>query len=174
MAKIPFVIAVVFLFAVTGLAQGTCTRHAEPSGKFSYCPPAGWEVRDPKSGTFKIFASPTGSVIRANINVRTETTDASHDRYMMAALQLLMKDNDTKGEGATKMVGWTEFITDSKLRGSRLVYEIFYQGMMLRTVQYVLDMPGGKLILTGTGMLSNKDTTDKIFDGIAKSMRLER
>jgi len=174
MTKIPIFIAIVFLFAAAGLAQGTCTRHTEPSGKFSYCPPAGWEPRDPKSGTFKIFVTPTGATFRANMNVKTETTDASHDRYMMAALQLLMKDNETKGDGATKMVGWTEFLTDSRLRGSRVIYELLYQGVMLRTVQYIFDMPGGKLILTGTGMLANKDATDKIFDGIAKSMRLER
>lgn len=164
--------ALLLYFAVTGLSQGTCTRHTETTGGFSYCPPAGWVTKISKADTpYTIFLTPEGAAVRANMNVKDEVTSLTHNEYMAAALKILLADNPSKGAEATKVIGWTDFTTDSRIPSSRMVYERLYNGVLLRTVQYVFELPGRKLILTGTGLESTKNTNDPIFDAVAKSMR---
>jgi len=171
MKKLFTVLVVLVLSAIVSVAQTTCARHTEPLGRFSYCPPADWTLREPRSGPYKSFFAPDGGAVRGNFNLKTETVVISHEAYMVAALRILLRDNEEKGDGATKLITWTEFNTDSKLTGSRLVYETLYDGTLLRTIQYILDLPGKKLILTGTSLARDKETTDKIFAGVAQSIR---
>jgi hypothetical protein len=144
----------------------------EAAGKFSYCPPEGWAAKDPPTGTYKLFSTLPAATTRGNLNFKDEATTFSNVEYMAAALKLMLADNPGKGAEATKLVGWTDFVTTSNLRGSRLVYETLRQGTPIRTIQYVLDLPGKKLILTGTALEASKDTTDKIFDTVAKTVKL--
>lgn len=174
MKKLAITAFLILLSAAISFGQGMCTRHHEALGNFSYCPPSGWSPRDPKSGSYKSFVTADGSPVRGNFNLTTEATAVDHDAYMGAALRLLLAENEKKGLGATKLVGWTEFSTDSKIQGSRPVYETLRDGALLRTVQFVLDFPGKKLILTCTSLAADKDAADKIFDGVAKTIRLER
>lgn len=162
----------IVLFAASAFAQAPCTRHVETAGKFSYCPPAGWIAKDPSNGTYKIYATLPGATPLANLNLKDEVTSISNSEYMAAALKLMLADNPAKGAEATKLIGWTDFATTSNVRGSRLVYETHYKGNQLRTIQYVFDAPGRKLILTGTALEGSKDITDKIFDTVAKTFRL--
>ena len=170
--KTIFTAAAICLFiALSGYAQETCPRHTETAGRFSYCPPAGWVSKDPTSGTYKTFVTPDNATVRANLNMKDEVTSSTHNEYMAAALKILLADNPTKGADTRKVIGWTDFTTASNLRGSRMVYETEYKGLFLRTVQYIFDVPGKKLILTGTALESSKATTDPIFDGVAKTLR---
>lgn len=172
MKNILISIAFVVLFATSALAQTTCTRHNEPTGRFSYCPPAGWVAKDSASGgPYKTFTTPPGSKMLANMNVKEEVTTASNNEYMAAALKIMLAGNPDKGAEATKVVGWTDFTTTSNIRGSKMIYETFYKGMQLRTVQYVFDLPGKKLLLTGTSLESDKDVTEWLFEAAAKSLK---
>jgi hypothetical protein len=164
---------ILLLFTLPAAAQTTCTRHTEPAGRFSYCPPAGWAPKDSASGgPYKTFTTPQGTTITANFNVKDEATTISNAEYMALALKLLLSGNEARGVDARKIIGWTDFTTDTNIKGSRMVYEMLYKGMQMRTVQYVLDLPGKKLLLTGTTLEQNKDTTDKIFDALAKTIKL--
>ena len=160
------------LFAAASFGQGTCTRHSEAAGGFSFCPPTGWTARDSQSGPYKSFFTPADSSVKANFNVKDEKTTVSHEVYMSAALQILLAGNDARGAEARKVIGWTKFRTDSNLTGSRMVYETIYQGMLIRTIQIILDLPGRKLLITGTALVTNKETTDPIFDAIGKTVAL--
>lgn len=164
--------ALIFLFAVASYSQAPCTRHVETAGGFSYCPPAGWTQRDSQTSPYKSFFTPPNSSFKANFNVRDEKTTASHEVYMAAALQLLLDGNEAKGAEARKVIGWSKFRTNSNLTGSRMVYEMIYQGYAMRTIQVILDLPGRKLLITGTALVENKNTTDAIFDEAAKTIAL--
>lgn len=172
MKKIIAVSSFVLFFAITGLAQTPCKRHTEAAGRFSFCPPEEWTSKDSTSGSpYKVWLTPEISAIRANMNVKDEATTMSHSEYMAAALKFLLADNASRGEEATKVIGWTEFATSSNLRGSRMVYERLYKGLHMRTIQYIFDLPGKKLLFTGTALASSKETTDPIFDAAVKTLK---
>jgi len=161
------------LFAISAIAQSTCTRHVESAGRFSYCPPAGWAVKDSASGgPYKSFFTPDGAAVRANMNVKESATTLALNDFMASELMILLADNETAGGDTRKIIGWTQFTTDSNIKGSRVVYETTYKGVLLRMVQYVLDFPGKKLVITGTALMSNKDTIAKVFDAVAKTVKL--
>ncbi len=174
MRKILISVAIVLFAAGSGLAQGTCARHTEAAGGFSYCPPAGWISKDSSSGGYKTFLTPTGSAAPANMNVKEEASSLSHNDYVAAALKLILEGNPDKGAEMMKIVGWSDFTTASNWRGSRLIYERLYKGTPLRTVQYVFDAPGKKLIFTGTAREADKEATDTLFDAAMKTLRLGR
>jgi len=165
-----FLFAVLFSsLAVSAAAQ--CRRHVETAGGFSYCAPAGWVMKDPVSGPYKSFFTPDGALVVANFNVKEEATTLSNDEYMAAALRYMLDKNEERGAEARKVIGWTKFTTDSQISGSRMVYETSYNGYSLRTVQFILDFPKRKVLLTGTTLAANKDSTDKIFDAVARTLR---
>jgi hypothetical protein len=174
MKKVIMSAAFILLLVVAWFAQETCTRHHEAAGGFSYCPPPGWSVRDSSTGPHKSFFTPSTSSFRANFNVKTETTSLGHDAYMSAALQTLLGGNESRGAEARKIIGWTKFRTDSNITGSRMEYETLYKGSLIRTIQIILDLPGKKLLITGTTFVADKDVTDKIFDGVARTLVLSR
>lgn len=173
MKNIIISVAFVFIFAASSaLAQTACTRHNEPAGKFSYCPPSGWVAKTSTSGgPYKTFTTQPGSKLIANMNVKEEKSTVSNSVYMAAALKLMLAGNSAKVSEAVKVVGWTDFVTTSNIRGSKMIYETSYQGIQLRTVQYVLDLPGKKLLFTGTSRESDKDVTESLFEAAVKSLK---
>jgi len=164
-------VAICLFLAHSGYAQEPCTRHTEAAGRFSYCPPTGWGSKDSTSSPYKTFLSASGATPRANTNVREEATTLSHNDYVAAALKYLFAGQGTGNVQSVKVVGWTDFTTDSKLRGTRLVYETVYSGGLLHTVQYMFDRPGKKLIVTGTAGATDKAAADVIFDNMLKTLR---
>jgi len=173
MRKTILFVAFILYVATPALAQGTCTRHVEASGGFSYCPPPGWVAKDSASGgPYKTFSTPPGSAVVGNMNVKEEATTSSHNDYLVAALKLLLADNPPTGTASRKIVGWTNFETASKLRGSRLTVEVAHSGRLLRLTQYVFDLPGKKLIITGTALDADKEAAARIFDEVMTSLRL--
>ncbi|HEY6047367.1 MAG TPA: hypothetical protein VIU65_12235 [Pyrinomonadaceae bacterium] len=159
----------ILLSAFSTFAQTNCTRHVEPVGRFSFCPPEGWTAEVSPSSPYKTFFAPQDGT---NMNVKEERVTVSNSEYMAAALKLLLGDNESLGPEATKVVGWTDFTTTSNIHGSRMVYEKLYKGISLRIIQFVFDLPGRKLLLTGTGRESSKTLNDKIFDDVARSLKL--
>lgn len=163
--------ALSLLFVFASFAQSPCTRHYERAGGFSYCPPAGWSPKDSPNSPYKTFVAPRDSLL-ANFNVKTEASSLSHAEYMVASLRILLDGNEVRGEDVRKIIGWTEFKTASGISGSRMVYEFVYKGISIRTIQVVLDLPGKKLLITGTAQVTDKATTDKIFDAVAATAML--
>ena len=175
MRKLLLAVAVILYVAAVGLAQNPCTRHVEASGGFSYCSPPGWVAKDSVSGgPYKTFSAPPGSALIGNMNVKEEATTTSHNDYLAAALKLLLADNPATGPASRKVVGWANFETASKMRGSRLQVEVTHQGRLLRSTQYIFDLPGKKLIFTGTSLDADRDAALKIFDEVITSLRLGR
>lgn len=169
MKIITLVALLILLSALSTFAQTNCTRHIEPAGRFSYCPPEGWTSEVSPSSPYKTFFAPQDGT---NINVKEERTTVSNSEYMAAALKLLLADNESLGPEATKVIGWTDFTTTSNIRGSRMVYEKSYKGIQLRIIQFVFDLPGKKLLFTATGREASKSLNDKIFDDVARSLKL--
>jgi hypothetical protein len=173
MQKIILIAAFTLLFSAVVSAQGNCGRHNEAAGGFSYCPPGGWVARDsPSEAPYKSFFAPNTSGLNANLNMKTEASAMNHDAYVAASVQYLMSGNEERGSEARKLIGWTKFATATNLSGSRMVYETSYKGAGIRVIQYIIDLPGKKLVFTGTSLVSSKNTTDKIFDEVAKSISL--
>jgi hypothetical protein len=163
--------AIGVFMAFTADAQGTCTRHTEAAGRFSYCPPAGWLSKDSPTSPYKTFAAPQGVTPYGNMNIREEVSTASHNDYVAAALKYLLAGNPGKGVEATKLIAWTDFTTGSNLKGSRFVYETLYQGTPLSTTQFIFDWPGKKIIITFTARETDKVATEPVFDATAKTLK---
>lgn len=163
----------IFLIASPATAQETCTRHTEPAGKFSYCPPAGWVSKD-SDRKYNTFLAPAAeNSFRSNLNFTDEATTISNSEFAAAGIKLILSGTMSEDLKAVKVVGWTDFVSTSNIKGSRVVYESFYKGHQVRTIQYILDLPGKKLTFTGTAADASKDATDKIFDAVAKTIKIE-
>jgi len=110
----------------------------------------------------------------ANLNVKDGMTNASNDEVVVAALIALFAENEKPGPEAKKisLVGLTKVSTISGLKGSRIVLQTEYKGWLIRTIQFLIDLPDRKLILTGTSLVSDKSTIDPLFDGVARSVKL--
>jgi len=164
-------LTILLFITVSGYSQ-TCTRHVETSGRFSYCPPSGWISKPSSSGgPYKKFVSPESLAPVGNINIKDEVTSLSHNDYIANAVKLLLKDNKAKADGAIKIVEWTDFVTDSKIRGSRLVYETSLEGIKVRIFQFVLDLRGRKLIVTGGTAQEYQAEAEPLITATVKSLR---
>lgn len=153
-------------------AQTNCVRHEEPTGGFTYCPPSGWVPKDPARGPYKTFSAPSTTAIRgANFNVKEDPSTQLHKQYVDASVRTVSDSGSTQANAKT-LVSRTPFATVSKIRGTRLVFEWSLQGVAVRSVQYVFDLPGKKLIITGTARAGDANVTDPIFDGVASSLKL--
>jgi hypothetical protein len=170
MKKLLFLTSLVLIIAVNGLSQTPCKLYTEPAGKFSYCPPDGWVSQESVSGDgFKVWSTPGGSAVIANFKLSQEATSMSHNDYMAAALKILLGADPAE---PAKLVSWTSFTTDSHLAGSRIAHERSYTGLFLLTIQYILDVPGKKLILTFAVREPDKATIGPIAEAVAKSLKV--
>jgi hypothetical protein len=168
----------VFVFAAAaalGVAAQDCKRHAEPSGPFSFCFPDGWTAEVHKNEPFKMLFAPRGVQFTANINVRADANQTALPTYVGSYIRMIISNPSRVGANSVKLVSWGDFVSDSQVKGERLGFETEYKGLLIRTVQYFFeDGPNRKVIVTATGLLSEKDRYDPVFERVGKSFRLDR
>jgi hypothetical protein len=174
MKKIFVISLLVLMFALSSLAQETCTRVTETAGGFSYCSPAGWTVGDSDGERFKVVWGPRSTVFTANINVQPSTSTAPLGEFTDAAVKAILGSGEKLGATSIALVSRGEFVTDSKKKGSRLEFRTEFKGLWLSTFLYVFDAGSGKLIVTGTTLESEKAANEKLFDAAMKTFQINK
>jgi hypothetical protein len=161
--------------AALGVVAQDCRRHVEPTGSFSFCFPDGWTAEVRENEPFKMLFAPRGVQFTTNINVKADANQTALRTYVVSYIRMIISNPSRVGANSVKLVSWGDFVSDSQVKGERLAFEAEYKGLLIRTVQYLFeDGPNRKVIVTGTGLLSEKDRYDPIFERVGKSFRLDR
>jgi hypothetical protein len=169
-----FLATVVLLAGVQYLAAQTCNRHVESVGGFSICFPEDWTARERPGDKFKSLFGPASDNFSPNINFRDEKSNAALSEYAAAGVRFILANKEKIGATSIEPLGQSDFVTDSGMRGIRVLLKSLYKGFEVRTIQYLFDDGNGrKLIVTGTSLEKNKEVFDRVFDRALKSFRVE-
>ncbi len=174
MKKMITILGFLFLLNLPLFAQEPCKRHIETAGKFSYCPPAGGVTQD-SSGKFnELLGKPPEAAFIWHLNFGDEVTTISNSEFLAAGIKLIFSGEVDKNVKDTKLIYWKDFTTSTNIGGSKLIFEsvLVKNGSSLITIQYVFDLPGRKLVMTATTTAANKESADKLFDAVAKSIQI--
>jgi hypothetical protein len=179
-----FVLALLLIGAGNVTAQESCKRDIESQGGLSICIPHGWTVEEDQEtdvntgqkhpAKYKMLFAPKGENFRPNINFKEENNSSTLDDYLTASIKIVLSSQEKLGVGGLKVVSQDRFSSTSGVSVAKVVFQIEYKGFVVRTIQYYFDVPGRKVILTGTTLEKDSATLDPVFDGAARSFRLER
>jgi hypothetical protein len=93
--------------------------------------------------------------------------------FVAAGIKWTLANKEKIGPSSIEFQGQSDFVTDAGVRGVRVVFLSEYQGLWVRTIQYVFPAsPTRKLVVTGTSLEKNKEVFDRVFDRSAKSFRI--
>jgi hypothetical protein len=158
------------LAAPTCVAQDLGARHHEPTGGFSFCPPAGWTEREVPGKAYKVFFTKLANGLTPNLTVRDIDYPGSLDDFVSGNL----KELENRGAKGYKLLGRSNITTESKQRGIKAAVQMEISGRLLMQTFYSFDKGGGKkLLLTYTVPADGGRAFDKLFDESMRTLQVE-
>jgi|WetSurMetagenome_2_1015567.scaffolds.fasta_scaffold439411_1 hypothetical protein len=156
----------VFISFTSLFAQNTAREVKETLGDFSYMAPADWTLGKIEGMEYQMIRLKKLG-FSPNVNFYQETNPYTFEKYY----QLNVADMKANTPNFT-IIESSEFITDNKLKGKKLICSNTQGGQNLVQVYYFLDRKNKqKTIITGTAPLTDKDKYLPVFDAIAKSFK---
>ncbi|MGI4788727.1 MAG: hypothetical protein ACRYFS_07735 [Janthinobacterium lividum] len=151
------------------VVAGKAARLSEPTGGFSYIPPAGWHVRTFPGMKYRIsYAMPSGG-FAPNINVVDETAAVPMSRYVPMSLIQMHRMFST-----FHLLSQTAFVTKSGLSGVCLRSTATVAGRNVRQVCYMFPAPSDrKLIVTASWLALDGDKYAQAVDASMKTFALQ-
>ena len=153
-----------FVFAQNG------ARVYENSGKFSYCPPSGWNATEFPGLKYKIVFGPTEGNFTANINFVDESYNGSLQSYIddnLAQLESILPSHE--------LVNRSVFRTNSGITGERVIIKNVQYGFLLRQVFYFFPAPNNTYFVITCSVLDNAaESYLPVFDESIKTFELTR
>jgi hypothetical protein len=163
-------IAALLIAASASAAQDLGERHYEPTGSFSFCPPAGWTEREAPGHAYKVFYTKLANGLTPNLTVREMPYPGPLGDFVSGNLKGL-EDSGVKGY---KLPGKSDIVTYSKRRGVKAAAQLEMNGRLLRQTFYSFDKGDGKkLLLTYTAPADSAQAFDKLFDESIRTLRME-
>ena len=154
--------------APAGHIGASAARLSEPSGGFSYVPPAGWKIRTFPGLKYKICYTMAAGGFAPNINAADETAPVGLNQYVqvsMAHMNLVYSE--------FHLLNQTPFVTGSGLHGVRLVSTGTISNRTMRQIFYIFPAPSSrKIIVTASWLASEGDKYTRAADGAMKTFRL--
>jgi hypothetical protein len=166
-------ILLTLFLAVSGLAQAPADRYIATAGGFSLRPPTGWKLEQKEGEKYKSAFGPASEVFVPNLNFKDAVNAIALAEYADASVEYILKTYEKFGATNLKLISRTDFVTDSKERGVKIVFRCEYKGMQINTAQYYFDTGVIKLIATFTALESEKAVNDKLFDAAVKTLQIE-
>ena len=152
----------------TSSPDGQPQRHYEPTGRFSYLPPAGWDLVDSGELAYQVAVGPEQADFSPNLVVLDETFDGSLDDYVAASLT-----NMGEFFQEFRLIDRRTFRSDDGHLGTRLITENVQGGRTLRQTYYFFERGPTKFVLTCTQLAGAGDNLDATCDASAQTFRLE-
>jgi hypothetical protein len=170
-----FTLLVIFALLVAAPAQTLVgERYYEPSGGFSFCPPAGWEKVDAQGQKYKVHILRTDGAVAANIIVKDDDFDGTLEEFVSRNMQMFTQMSEAGQLKGYKSLGKSTLTTQTNGKVIKAAVEQELNGLVLRQTFYSFDGPSGrKVYLTCTAPVAGADKFEKAFDESAKTFRLE-
>ena len=149
-------------------ATSSPERHYEPSGGFSYIPPAGWELATSSGIAYKTVLGPQQDDFTANITIVDEPFSGSLEEYVSSSLE-----NMKAFFPGFRLVGQEEFQPEEGPAGVQMVTENVQSGRALRQTFYIFDAGAKKLVVTCTRLAETGEELDAMCAESVKTLRIE-
>lgn len=175
MRRLTLICGFIILSVPGVLAQADCTRHAEPTGGFSYCQPVGWVPKINPGMKYHRFFAPAGADGRswANFNVRDVVSDQTLAEFVQANVNDLTTPRPERNPSVYKVISRTDITTASKIKGVRLVTEYEVQGRQLQAISYMFNGKAGTKLLFSATILVGDAATPKLLDAMIGTLRFD-
>jgi hypothetical protein len=136
--------------------------------KFNIATPFGWQRRIQTSNGFEILfiVAPTADGFSPNLNILTESLNGiSTEEYLKTSAENMKNANMI-------LDGSGDFQADG-IQGKYSTSTFNYKGTDIATKSYVFIKDGLAYVLTGSCLISQKDTYRPIFDKTVKTFKLK-
>ena len=154
--------------APAGHAETSAVRLSEPSGGFSYLPPAGWRIRTFPGAKYKISYTTPAHGFAPNLNVVDETAAVGLSDYVRASMSHM-----NLAYSQFRLLSQGAFSTSSGLHGIRVVCQGTLSSRTVRQIFYIFSAPSNrKIIVTASWLASDGDKYTQATDGAMKTFRL--
>jgi len=182
MKKTLFAFAVLLVLAFNCAGQGSCPRYREPQGGFSICLPWGWVAEARDGEKFKtLFAPQANNGIRPNIGFDVGMIKVSFEADLADIEKKVLSNQDNQdklsraGFTTVKFLSKSDFVTDSKMRGIKLIFSGEFKGFQLRILQYYFDAEGRRILfVTCTFLEKDQRFLGPIMDNTLKTFQLDK
>jgi len=155
--------SLIFLSALNSYADQSNTTHPEAVRGFRYAIPKGWTIAEVHGLKYKMAHGITSDGFTPNIKIVDETFDGSVEDFANINLEQIKAKN-------LKNSGKSNFVTNSGIKGFKLVTETTQGRNHLRQAFYFFNGKGGKkLVVTCSSLAKDGDTFSKLFDDSLKS-----
>lgn len=152
-----------------------CSRHAEPGGGFSFCPPAGWMIAQDPELKFKTAISPRSEGQAPNITVIVVADPRPLSEWVSVAIDHYPARAKTLGAAYIKFLSRSAFTTDAGEPGFKIAFRSEKDGLTLRTTQYLFRGRGdGKLLITCTAMEKEIEAIEPACDRSIKTLLIDK
>jgi len=126
------------------------TRIYELNGKFSYCPPLNWSVKEFPGLKYKIVIGPIENNFTTNINFQDEIFYGNLKEYVnYSILQLPFFSSEYK------LLIRNTFKTNSGIVGECVIVNNFQEGNLLRQIFYILPAPQNRYFVITCSVIDN-------------------
>lgn len=143
-------------------------RHYEPSGGFSYIPPAGWQLVEASGVEYKAALGPVKDDFAPNIIVVSERFSGSLEEYVSSSL-----DNMSQFFEGFQVISQDDFEPEEGPTGVRIVVENVQGGRAMHQVFHIFDVGATKLVVTCTRLAGPAQELDAMCEGSVKTLRIE-
>lgn len=154
--------------APTAIPTESAERYHEPSGGFSYIPPAGWETVEAQSLAYKVAVGPETHGFAANLTIVDEPFGGSLEEYVSSAIDGLGQYFEN-----FQILSQEEFTPEAGPPGVRIVAENVQSGRVLRQTFYLFDSGTKKFVVTCTRLADMGAELDAACEGSVKTLRFE-
>ncbi len=161
-------ISLILLWSLIGFSEQPTTLLSEPSGGFKYMIPEGWATAEFPGFKFKISRGIPSSGFTPNIAVVDEAFDGSVEDYVTACLGPMEKDAQ-----GFKLLEKKPFVTNSGIKGIKLIFDSKWDGKQLMQTQYYFKGIKGKmLVITCSVLPEDGPKFADIFDTAMKTFQI--
>lgn len=154
------------------VSNGTSQLYIAPNGAFSYRPPTGAILSDREGQKFKIAVLQKYDGINTSILIREESFVGSLDDYADRRFFSFSAESTEAGFTDFRRLSRTEFITDTKERGIKVVSQAKLDNIIVQlTVYFFAGKNGIRYLVACMVSARVRDAYDKIFDVSMKTFR---
>jgi hypothetical protein len=156
------------LLSVSMSAQnvGVGDRYNERIGGYSICPPRSWQATEVPGFKYHFFFGQVSNGFSPNINFVDQQYFSSLKEYVDLNIVQLKQILDD-----FLLISRTNFSTNSKLSGERLVVLDRQNSMKLKQLFYIFSKGDLKMVITCTVLADGGELYDNIFDESIKTFR---
>ena len=159
---------VALLLACSGCGDGRPRgRHYEKAGKFSYDPPAGWEIVELPGLKYRISRGAPVKGFAPNINGVDEASSVALRDHVVANVKVIEAMWPSLG-----VLDRSDFRTTDGLLGHRMVTQRSEAKAKLRQTYYFFPSGGRKYVVTCTTLAEAGEALDATFDTSMRTFRL--